>query len=38
MDDRPDIVLPPFRYNEARSFIERGWTTSASAVRRSAGA
>ncbi len=23
-DDRPDIVLPPFRYNEARSFIERG--------------
>src|SRR5262245_26952869 len=23
-DERPDIVLPPFRYNEARSFIERG--------------
>jgi methionyl-tRNA synthetase len=23
-DTRPDIVLPPFRYNEARSFIERG--------------
>jgi methionyl-tRNA synthetase len=23
-DERPDIVLPRFRYNEARSFIERG--------------
>ena len=23
-DDRPDVVLPRFRYNEARSFIERG--------------
>ena len=23
-DERPDIVLPGFRYNEARSFIERG--------------
>jgi methionyl-tRNA synthetase len=23
-DERPDIVLPSFRYNEARSFIERG--------------
>jgi methionyl-tRNA synthetase len=23
-DGRPDIVLPRFRYNEARSFIERG--------------
>ena len=23
-DDRPDVVLPQFRYNEARSFIERG--------------
>ncbi len=23
-DERPDIVVPRFRYNEARSFIERG--------------
>ena len=23
-DERPDVVLPRFRYNEARSFIERG--------------
>jgi methionyl-tRNA synthetase len=23
-DERPDIVLPRFRYNEARSFVERG--------------
>jgi methionyl-tRNA synthetase len=23
-DERPDIVVPGFRYNEARSFIERG--------------
>ncbi len=23
-DERPDIVIPGFRYNEARSFIERG--------------
>lgn len=23
-DERPDIVLPAFRYNEARSFVERG--------------
>jgi len=23
-EERPDIVLPSFRYNEARSFIERG--------------
>jgi methionyl-tRNA synthetase len=23
-DERPDFVLPSFRYNEARSFIERG--------------
>jgi methionyl-tRNA synthetase len=23
-DERPDFVLPAFRYNEARSFIERG--------------
>ena len=23
-DERPDIVLPPFRYNEARRFVEQG--------------
>ena len=37
-DERPDFVLPHFRYNEARSFIEGGLRTSASAARASRGA